>query len=65
LFLQSDPARQFSLDHATLHVDVQAIPQHTLKAAEERKKQDAGLKQMLKKIGNENLHRGDETFARN
>jgi hypothetical protein len=64
-YFTCDPTRQFSLEHATLRVGVQVIPQHTLEVAEERKKQDTGLKQMWKKIGNEKLHRGGENPYKN
>jgi hypothetical protein len=61
----NDPTRKFSLEHATLRVGVQVIPQDTLKIAEEREKQDTGCKQMSKEIGNENLQRGDEDPYKN
>jgi hypothetical protein len=64
-YFTSDPTRQFSLEHATLRVSVQVISQDTLNVAEEREKQDTGLKQMLKKIGNEDLQRGDENPYKN
>jgi hypothetical protein len=65
-YFMSDPTRQFSLDeHATIRVGVQVIPQDTLKIADEREKQDNGVKQMIENIGGENLQRGDENPYKN
>jgi hypothetical protein len=59
-YFTSDPSRRYYLDdNATLRVGVQVIPQEALQVAKEREKLDVGLKQMLERIGDENLERGD------
>lgn len=59
-YFSSDPSRRYYLDdNATLRVGVQVIPQDALTVAKEREKQEVGLKQMLERIGDENLERGD------
>ena len=59
-YFMGDPYRKYYLDHASLRVGIQVIPEDAIKIAEERERHESDMKQMMERIGDENLEPRDQ-----